>query len=92
MFIQLSIDNFLRGLHNQSAALGVEQTEIMIGLRGRPFDHTERANEWPGESITANRKIEHGALGRGAVERGFRDRHLAHRIFFHARPTAGHAG
>ena len=50
----------------------------MIGLRGRPFDQTERANKWPGESMTADREVKHRALGRGAVERGFRDGHFAH--------------
>ena len=37
------------------------------------------------KSITADRKIQDGALRRSAVKRGFRDGHLAHRILFHPR-------
>ena len=38
MFVELSIDNFLGRLDDERAAMRIEQTEIMIGLRGRPFD------------------------------------------------------
>ncbi len=47
MVVQFSIDDFLGRLHNQRAALGVEQSEIVIGLRSRPFNQSERANEGP---------------------------------------------
>jgi len=38
MFIEFSIGNFFGGLHDQRRALGVEQTKIVVRLRGRPLD------------------------------------------------------
>jgi signal transduction histidine kinase len=67
-----------------------EAIDLVRPLGRRPFDQTERANEFSRKPITADREIQDRALGRCAVERGFRERHLAHRIFFHARPAAGH--
>ena len=37
MFIELAFDNFLCGLDNECAPICVQQTEIVIGLRSRPF-------------------------------------------------------
>ncbi len=51
MLVELSFDHFLGRLHDERAALGIEQTEIVVGLGRGPFDQTERANEWPGEPV-----------------------------------------
>ena len=37
MLVELALCHFLRGLDDERAALGVEQTEIVISLRCRPF-------------------------------------------------------
>src|SRR6266436_8238268 len=63
----------------------------MVGLRGRPFDQTQRANERSRKSIAAHRKIEDRAVSGSAMERIRRKRHLAHRIFFCPRRLLGHA-
>ena len=47
MFVEFSLDHFFRRLHDEGGAMRVEQTEIVIRLRGGPFDQTERANERP---------------------------------------------
>ena len=80
MFVELALHHFLGRLDDERAALGIEQTEIVIGLRGGPFHQAERANERPRKTPTADRKIQHRALGRSAVKSGLRDGHLAHRI------------
>ena len=80
MLVELALDDFLRGLHDERAALGIEQPEIVVRLRGGPFDQTKRADERPRKTLAADRKIQDGALGRSAVERGLRHRHLAHGI------------
>ena len=49
MFVELALDHFFRRLDDERAAMGVEQTEIVIRLRRGPFDQTERANERPRE-------------------------------------------
>ena len=41
MFVELALDHFLGRLHNERAALGIEQTEIVIGLRRRPFQQDQ---------------------------------------------------
>ena len=69
----------------------IEQTEIVIGLRGRPLEQTERANERPRKTPAADRKIQDRALGRSAVESGLRDGHLAHRVLLHAGLAGAHA-
>ena len=91
MVVEFSFHNLLGCRHNQRRALGIEQTEIMIDLRGRPFDQTQRADERSGKSITAYREIEHRAVSGRAMERIRRKRHLAHRIFFCPRRLLGHA-
>ena len=91
MFVELALGHFFRGLHDERAALRIEQTKIVIGLRGRPFDQTERANERPRKTLAADREIQDRALRRSAVERGFRDGHFAHRILFHAGLAGTHA-
>jgi hypothetical protein len=62
----------------------------MVGLGRAPFDQTQRANERPAESITADRKIQDRAVGRRAVKRILRYGHFAHRVFFDARFDAFH--
>ena len=84
MLVQLALDDFLGRLHDEGGTMGVEQAEIVIGLRGGPFQKAERANKGPRKAVTAHRKIEHGPLRRGAVKRGRRDGHLAHRVLFRA--------
>ena len=91
MVVEFSLGNFLRCLHNESGALCVEQAQVMIGLRGRPFDQAQRANERPREPIAAHRKIQHRAVGGRAMERIRWQGHLAHRIFFCPRRLLGHA-
>ena len=56
MFVQLALDHFLRRLHDQGAALGIKQSEIVVGLRRRPLDQTERANKRPRKAVAANRE------------------------------------
>ena len=95
MVVEFSLSDFLRGLYDQRRALCIEQAEIVIRLRGRPFNQAQSANEWSRKPMAANRKIEHRAVCRGAMKRMRRKRHLAHRIFFdpprllrHADPSA----
>src|SRR5205814_2694783 len=78
MIVQLALDYFFGGLHDERRAIGIEQPEIMIRLSGGPFDQPKRANERPAKAIPADWKIEHRALRRSAVKRRCRDRHLAH--------------
>src|ERR1043166_5108098 len=91
MVVEFSFHNLLRCLYDQPRALGIQETEIMIGLRGCPFDQTQRADERSGKSIAAYREIEHRAVSGCAMERIRRKRHLAHRIFFCPRRLLGHA-
>jgi len=91
MIVELPFGNFLGCLHNQRRPLCIEQTEIVIGLRGCPFDQTQRANKRPRKPITADWKIKDRAVRRGTVERGCREGHLAHRILFQARRPVRHA-
>src|SRR5947207_10323716 len=69
MVVEFSFHNLLGCRHNQRRALGIEQTEIMIDLRSRPVDQTQRADERSGKSITAYREIEHRAVSGRAMER-----------------------
>ena len=87
----LPSDHFLRRLHDERAALGVEQAKIVIGLRGGPFQQAKRANKGPRKTPAAHRKIQDRALGRGAIEGGFRDGHFAHRILFDPSLADAHA-
>ena len=87
----LPSDHFLRRLDDERAALGIEQTEIVIRLRGRPFQQAERADERARKTPAADRKIQHRALGRGAVEGGLRDGHLAHGILLDPGLAGAHA-
>src|SRR5438270_227799 len=57
----------------------------MIGLGRAPFDQAEGANKRPRKAITADWKVQNGALSGSAIEGGFRHLHLAHRILFDAR-------
>ena len=91
MLVELAFDHFLGRLHDERAAMRVEQAEIVIGLRGGPFDQAERANERPGKAIAADRKIQDRALGGSAVKRGLRDGHFAHRILFDPGLAGAHA-
>ena len=91
MFVELALNHFFRRLNDERAALRVEQTKIVIGLRGRPFEQAERANKRARKTPAADRKIQDRALGRGAVKSGFRDGHLAHGILFDASLAGAHA-
>src|SRR5436190_24249222 len=91
MLVELSFDHFLPCLHDQGRAFRIKQTEIVITLGGGPLDQTQCANKRPRKPITADWKIKDCAVGGGAVERGCRKGHLAHRILFHARPPVSHA-
>ena len=44
MFVELALRHFLGRLDDERAALGIEQSEIVIGLRGGPFQK-DRARE-----------------------------------------------
>ena len=91
MVIELPVGDFLGCLHDQRRALGIEQTEVVIRLRRCPLDQPQGANKWPRKSVTAYRKVEDRAVSRSTMQRGCREGHLAHRIFFHARRPIGHA-
>ncbi len=56
MLVELSIDNFFGRLHDERAAFGVEQAEIVIGLRGSPLDQPKRPNKWTRKSVAADRE------------------------------------
>ena len=84
MFVELALNHFLRGLHDERAAIAHRAARVVIGLRGGPLEQTEGANEGPGKTITADRKIQDRALGRSAVKGGRRDGHLAHRVLLDA--------
>ena len=58
MVVELALRDFLGCLHDQRRAFGIEQTEIVIRLRSRPFDQAQSANKRPRKSITAYRKIQ----------------------------------
>ena len=91
MLVELAFHHFFRGLDDEGAPMGIEQSKIRVRLRGGPFDQTQRANERPRKSISADRKIKDRALGGSAVERGFRDGHFAHRILFDSGRPGRHA-
>src|SRR5437588_6483843 len=57
----------------------------MISLGRAPFNQAESTNKRPRKAITADWKIQNGALSGSAIEGGFRHLHLAHRILFDAR-------
>ena len=91
MIVEFSFHNLFSRLHDQRCALGIQQTQVVIRLPGRPFDQTQRANERARKSVAAHRKIEHRAMSGSAMKRIRRKRHLAHRIFFCPRRLLGHA-
>ena len=91
MLVQFSFRDFFRGLDDERRAVMIEQTEIGIRLCRRPFDKAKRANEGPGKTLAANRKIQHSPLGRRAVESRLRHGHFAHRVFFHSSGSGLHA-
>ncbi len=91
MVVEFSLSDFLGCLRDQGRALCVQQSEIMVSLRGSPFDQAERANEWPRKSVATHRKIHHGAVRGGTVKRIRGHGHLAHRIFFDSRRFFRHA-
>ncbi len=91
MFVELPFGDLFGRLHNESAARGIEQAKVVICLRRRPFNQTERANETSRKSIPTNWKIQERALRRCAIKGRLRDGHLAHRVLFHARPRDAHA-
>src|ERR1051326_7296026 len=69
MVVQFSVHNLFSGLHDQRGTLGIEQPEIMIRLRSRPFDQTQGTDEWSRKSIAAHRKIQHRPVSGGAMKR-----------------------
>ena len=91
MFVELSVRHFLGCLHDQRRAFCVEQSEIVIGLRGRPLNQPQRANEWARKSIAAYEKIQHRAVRRRTMKRVRRQGHLTHRIFFCSLRLSRHA-
>src|SRR5215472_5760614 len=70
MLIEFSLNYFFGRLRDQRRALGIEQPEIVISLCSRQFDQAQRANEWPRKTVTAHRKIQHGAVRGSAMQRG----------------------
>ena len=68
MFVQFAFDHFFSGLNDQCGALGIEQTEIVMGLGRGPFNETEGANKRPREAITADWKVQNSALSRRALK------------------------
>ena len=44
MLVELALDHFFRRLHDERAAMGIEQPEIVVRLRRGPFDQ-DRARE-----------------------------------------------
>src|SRR5690348_8945341 len=57
MLIELPLNHFLSRLDDQRRPFRIEQPQIMIGLRRRPLNQTERADKGTRKAITANRKI-----------------------------------
>ena len=91
MFVELSFRDFFGRLDDERRAVMIEQAEIRVRLRRRPFDQAECANEWSRKTLAANRKIQNRALRRSTVERGLRHGHFAHRVLFHASGSGLHA-
>ena len=92
MLVEFAFHDFFRRLDDEGGAMRIEQAEIGVRLRGRPFEKAKRANEWPGKSLAADRKVQDGALSGGAVKCGVRNGHFAHRVFFHSSGPGLHAG
>src|SRR5205085_3710569 len=78
MLVELTLHHFFRSLNNEGASMSIEQSKIGVRLRRRPFDQTQCPDERSRKSISTDWKVKDRALGRSAVERGFRDGHFAH--------------
>ena len=91
MIVEFPFHHLFGRLDNERGPVGIEQTEIGVRLGRGPFDQTEGADEGPRKSITADRKIQNGALGGSAVKGGLGDGHFAHRVFLDSGRSGGHA-
>ena len=83
---QAAVDDLLRGPGDGGHAALRKQAELAVGLGGCLFDETQGADESPREGLAGDWKVEHGALGRGAVIGVGRDLHLAHGVALDAGP------
>ena len=65
-----------------------EQAELGVRLGRGQLDERQRADEASREPLSGDREVQHGSLGRGAVERIRGDGHLTHGVALRARRGA----
>ncbi len=80
LVVELAVDHLLRGSGDHAGPSPRQEAELAIGLRGRPLDHAQRADEAARKWLAGDREVEDGALRRGAVVRVGRDLHLTHGV------------
>src|SRR6266567_3004190 len=78
--IKLTVDYFLRSLHNSLGDLWINGAKAFIHLRRSLFDLSKRSNKLSREAQIANWKIEYGTVGTCAPIRVCRNLHLTHRV------------
>src|SRR5262245_41109766 len=57
MIVEFSFNNVFSRLDDQRGTLRIKQAEIVICLRGSPFDQAKSANKRARKPVTAYRKI-----------------------------------
>ena len=83
--------HFPGSLLDGARELGFEQAQVAVGRRGGALDHPERANERARKPQAADRKILHGPLRLGAIQRIGRHPHLTHAVALDAKGFLRHA-
>ena len=85
MAVELTFYDFLRGPHYRCGNLRLQQTQAFIHLCRCLLDLPKCAHKLARKAQIADRKIEYGAVGAGAVIGICRYSHLTHRITLDAR-------
>ena len=82
MVVKIAVDNLLGGLHDGICPFLAQQSQFLIHLRRRSFDHSQRTNKRPGESEVADRKVLHRPHRAGPVISAGGNIEFAHGIAF----------
>jgi len=82
VIVVAALRDLLGGPAYRGGLARLQQAETFVDQGGGGLDQTERRYESTPEAPAADRKVEDGALGRGAVERLIMHLHLAHGVLF----------
>ena len=78
LIAQAARDDLPCDLLDQAVFLRIQPPEFSIGCRASELDESKPANKRVGHRVSADWKVEHGALGGGAVQRAVGHGHFAH--------------